>query len=420
MNYPEPWPEPVDGAEIRNEVEAQVRRYVSLPDGGPEIITLYVQFTWVSSASQIAPRVLLTSPIPGCGKTRLMDVMWPLCREPQSNINVTPAALFRAIDEKQCTLFLDEADNWANQRGPVVSILNAGHTKDTAFVSRFIGGRLVHFNVYGPIVIAAIGRPFGEATLARCLTLRMQPRMPGEVLEKFRKDRTEDLKELARKLHRWGLDNMAALQVADPEIPAGLSDRGADNVRILLAIADLDRGGWPEKARRSAQIICAESEESHDGTAIIRDICAVFGDHEASKFRSADLVRGLVGRDPPHYRNLTPNALARRLDPFEIRPKELRFGPNNTPRGYERTQFDDAMERYAISLDDAPTPPARPTATSATPTQHVSEFMRCLPVAEAIFRTAERMIEAEAAANEGAVPPPPPPRAPPQLRLVED
>ena len=57
-----------------------------------------------------------------------MDVMWPLCREPQSNINVTPAALFRAIDEKQCTLFLDEADNWANKRGPVVSILNAGHT----------------------------------------------------------------------------------------------------------------------------------------------------------------------------------------------------------------------------------------------------------------------------------------------------
>jgi len=49
MNYPEPWLEPVDGAEIRNEVEAQVRRYVSLPDGGPEIITLYVQFTWVSS-----------------------------------------------------------------------------------------------------------------------------------------------------------------------------------------------------------------------------------------------------------------------------------------------------------------------------------------------------------------------------------
>jgi hypothetical protein len=79
------------------------------------------------------------------------------------------------------------------------------------------------------------------------------------------------------------------------------------------------------------------------------------------------------------------------------------------------------MERYAISLDDdAPTPPARPTATSATPTQHVSEFMTRLPVAEAIFRTAERMIEAEAAANEGAVPPPPPPRAPLQLRLVED
>jgi hypothetical protein len=60
---------------------------------GPEIITLYVQFTWVSSASQIAPRVLLTSPIPGCGKTRLMDVMWPLCLEPQSNGGILFAGL---------------------------------------------------------------------------------------------------------------------------------------------------------------------------------------------------------------------------------------------------------------------------------------------------------------------------------------
>src|SRR5882724_1754109 len=38
-----------------------------------------------------------------------------------------------------------------------------------------------------------------------------------------------------------------------PEIPKGLSDRFADNVRILHAIADVARGTWPERARRGSR-----------------------------------------------------------------------------------------------------------------------------------------------------------------------
>jgi len=302
---------------------------------------------------------------------------------------------------------LDEADNWISKRGQIPSILNAGHSRDTAYVPRVIGGELVEYSVYAPIAIAAIGRALPPTLEDRSIIVRMRRKRPEESLEKFRKDRTDDLAELARKLHRWGLDHMAALRAADPEIPADLSDRAADNVRILLAIADIARGGWPERARRAVEICCAESNESEDETAIIRDICLLFKRHEASKFRSADLVKELIGLGERPYRNLTPNALARRLDPFEIRPQVLRFGPNNTPRGYERKQFDDAMERYEINLDDGPTrPPAQSTATTATSStvaRHVSEFMTVLPVSEAIFRTAERLTDQEARAQAEAV-----------------
>jgi hypothetical protein len=144
-------------------------------------------------------------------------------------------------------------------------------------------------------------------------------------------------------------------------------------------------------------ICCAESNESEDETEIIRDICAVFRDRDVDKIRSADLVQELGGRDRRRYRNLTPKTLVRHLDPFEIRPQVIRLG-NQTPRGYERYQFDDAMERYQISLDDAPTSPTRPNTTSATTTQRhgVEEFMTVLPVAEAVFQTTLRVIDAEA------------------------
>ncbi len=419
MIHLEPWPEPVDGAEVLNEIEARLRRHVSMPDGSPELVALWVMFSWAIDASDIAPRLLLTSPMRRCGKTTVFDILTAMVHRPEANVNVTAASLYTAIDQDHCTLILDEADQWATKRGPVMSVLNSGHSRATAFVPRVIGGVRVKYSTYAAIAIAALGRPLPATLEDRCIIVRMRRKRPDEVLERFSLRHTDELNELARKCHRWSIDNGAAVRAADPEIPKGLSDRAADNVRILLAIADVARGGWPERARRAVEICRSETDETEDETAIVRDVCQVFEQHKASRMRSADLARELTLLDRRRYPSLTANALARLLDLFEIRPQTLRMG-TQTPRGYERSQFDDAMERYAISLDDAPIPPVRPTATSATPTQHVSEFMTCLPVAEAVFRTAERMIEAEAAANEGAAPSPSAPPARPKLSLNED
>jgi hypothetical protein len=62
MNYLEPWPEPVDGAEVLYSIEATLRRYVSMPDGSPELVALWVMFTWAIDASDIAPRPVGSDP----------------------------------------------------------------------------------------------------------------------------------------------------------------------------------------------------------------------------------------------------------------------------------------------------------------------------------------------------------------------
>jgi putative DNA primase/helicase len=397
MNYLEPWPEPVDGAEVLYSIEATLRRYVSMPDGSPELVALWVMFTWAIDASDIAPRLFLTSPMRRCGKTTVLDILTALVHRPEANVNVTAASLYTAIDQEHCTLILDEADQWVTKRGPVMGVLNSGHSRATAFVPRVIGGVRIKYSTYAAIAIAALGRPLPATLEDRCLTVRMRRKKRDEMLERFSLHHTDELTELARKCHRWSINNGAAVRAADPEIPKGLSDRAADNVRILLAIADVARGTWPERARRAVEICCSETDETEDETAIVRDSCQAFEQHKAGRMRSVDLARELTLLDRRRYPGLTANALARQLDLFEIRPQTLRMG-TQTPRGYERTQFDDAMERYAISLDDGPTPPARPTATSATATHRhgVDEFMTALPVAEAVFQTTLRVIDAEA------------------------
>lgn len=42
---------------------------------------------------------------------------------------------------------------------------------------------------------------------------------------------------------------------------------------------------------------------------------------------------------------ITPRQLAKLLSGYGIKPKTVRFG-NSTPKGYERSQFDDAFARY--------------------------------------------------------------------------
>ena len=52
---PEPWPEPVDGAELLDALKAKVEHYAVMPEGGAEAVTLWALYTWPSVPSQPRP-----------------------------------------------------------------------------------------------------------------------------------------------------------------------------------------------------------------------------------------------------------------------------------------------------------------------------------------------------------------------------
>jgi hypothetical protein len=83
---------------------------------------------------------------------------------------------------------------------------------------------------------------------------------------------------------------------------------------------------------------------------LLSDIRNIFTEKGVSKLSSQDLANSLADLDDQPWaeykgKRITTNGVANLLRAYGIRPKSIRIG-DNTPKGYENTQFSDAFERY--------------------------------------------------------------------------
>ena len=150
-----------------------------------------------------------------------------------------------------------------------------------------------------------------------------------------------------------GADNADRIQGADPNMPAGVFNRAADNWRPLLAIADAAGGEWPARARRAVQ--CTGASATGDDQSVrvllLSDIRVDFAERDVDRAIVRRIGLGLIsieGRPWAEWnrgKGLSPNGLARLLAPFGIAPGTIRT-TTGTPKGYQLAQFDDAFARY--------------------------------------------------------------------------
>ncbi len=254
---PEPWPEPVDGAELLDAISMIIRRHVVMPDHAADAAALWVLHTYLLGNFGISPRLAITSPEKGCGKTTLLDVLSHLVMRPLPTANATASAIFRVVEMQQPTLLIDEADTFLSENGELRGILNSGHRQGGAVI-RTVGPDFEPraFSTFSACAIALIGKL--PATLTdRSVPIDLRRRRPDEAIEAFRFDRTGALDQLARQAARWAMDNGNNMRGADPDIPSGVFNRAADNWRPLLAVADAAGGEWPARARRAVHFVVA-------------------------------------------------------------------------------------------------------------------------------------------------------------------
>ena len=353
---PEPWSEPVDGAELLDAIVAEVRRYVVLDPAGTDAVVLWVLADHEFDQFSIFPRLFISAPEWGCGKTTLLDEIGFLVPSKLSADNITAAALFRTIEAERPTLLLDEADTYLRDSEDMRGVVDSGHRRDGGVI-RTVGDAHEprRFSTWAPMVLAAIGRLPGTVE-DRSIKITMRRRRPDEPVVSLRLDRPSGFEKLARMAARWARDHASELRAADPAMPASIYNRVADNWRPLFAVADIAGGDWPERARKAALRLSLDGEDSISaGVLLLGDLRGLFDREPSGVLFTRDILTALHAdetRPWPEWKNgkpITDRQLAALLKPYNIKPKTVRRG-DQTDKGYRLEWFEDAFARYLPSL----------------------------------------------------------------------
>jgi putative DNA primase/helicase len=382
LHDPELWPDPVDGAELLDDLVKTTKRFVSTAEGVPETVALWSLFAHSLDAFEIAPLLAINSPEKRCGKTTLLTLVNTIVPRPLQASNITPSALFRAVEKYKPTLLIDEADTFLAGNEELRGIINSGHRKVGAYVIRTVGDdhEPSLFCTWAAKAIALIGA-LPETLEDRSILIRMQRRKAGEQADELRIDRLGELEPLRQRAARWAADNFNRLKLADPDIPAQITNaRARDNWRVLLAIADAAGGHWPERARAIALGFAnAEPETESTKVLLLQDLRMIFREH-GPRIESEKIVSELIdieGHPWAEGRNgkpLTKTGLSRLLRPFNIHPGKWRDG-DRTERGYQRSAFEEVFARY-LDIETPQTPHATDSTTySQNETPHDTPFV---------------------------------------------
>ena len=369
----EPWPDPVEPHALLLEIGWAIRRFIVCEPETSFAATLWAAMTWFIDDIKVAPMALITAPEKRCGKTQLLSIFGRLCNRPLPSSNISPAALFRSIDKWKPTLLIDEVDAFMRDNEELRGLLNAGHTRDSAFTVRCVGDNHepTNFNLWGAKALAGIGK-LADTLMDRSIILELRRKCPDEKVERLRHAPEGLFETLQRKLARFAKDYGATVGASRPEIPEELNDRAQDNWEPLLAIADIAGGHFSRFARKAAIKLSASNENTTSlGVELLTDIYEVFEAKEIDRIFSHELVKALCEDNEKRWatynfrgpnRCITPKQLGQLLSAYGITSRNIRGCLLSVKKGYYRSQFEDAFQRYVPSYS----PPPETGATSAT------------------------------------------------------
>jgi hypothetical protein len=351
---------------------------------------LWIVHTWVIDAFDFTPYLHVFSAEKRSGKSRLLDVLELLVKNPWRGGGETEAVLFRKIKAKLPTLLSDEIDTvfHATKNDGMDNILrmfNLGFTRGY-IVSRCVGTNtkfeIEEFDPFCPKALCGIGRCLPDTVADRALPIELVRQSSEEKAERFRvRDARKLVAGIRTEIQAWAMqpglvDNLRA---ARPHIPADMQDRQEEICEPLIAIADLAGGKWPETGRAALVKLCAQEEDASIGVKLLTDLKRIFDETGADRLPTIDILNKLVAieddrpwaawwlDDLKHDKPQKPaTKLAKMLKRYKtkeypIKARVIRVG-DETPRGYERADLEPAWERYLPSL----TQKAATSATSAT------------------------------------------------------
>lgn len=370
----EPHPDPIDPAQLLDEVSDTIRRYIVLDIEQVHAAALWVAFTWFIDVVNVAPLAIINAPEKACGKSQLLDLLGRMAARPLPAANSSTAGLFRAVELWKPTVLIDEADTFIRENEELKGLINAGHTRSNAFVLRVVGDKHEPklFNVWGAKAFAGITleKHLPDATMSRAIVLELRRKLPHESVSRLRHADADLFAGIVSKLARFADDYSQQVRLSRPDLPDVLGDRAQDNWEPLLAIAGCAGAEWVKRATEAALKLSGAGEKSvSTGNELLADIQDVFESKNITRISTADLIAALVADDEKSWatynrgREISARQIASRLAGYGIKSKTIRL-KYETAKGFEASQFEDAFARY---LADPPNlPPHRNSSVEAS------------------------------------------------------
>ena len=353
----EPWHEAIAPAELLDEITNTIKRFIVLDEHQAQAAALWVATCWFLDVIPCAPIALINAPERACGKTQLLTVMARLAPRAMQASGISPSALFRSIDAYKITLFVDEIETVLKDNEELRGLINAGHTRDSAFVIKNVAKgddwEIKRFNVWGMKAIAGINAiKLAETVTSRSIVFELRRKTANESVERLRRAEAGLFETLAAKLARFAEDYADAVQKVSIDLPDSLGDREQDNWEPLLQVASVAGGHWINTALKTAlKMSGATQTPQSSANELLADIQAIFAEEKEFKMTTNALIKALCkdAEAPWETYNrgkpLSPRQLSNKLKDYGITSKTVRIG-YETAKGFECDQFKDAFERY--------------------------------------------------------------------------
>ncbi|CAJ4470442.1 Protein of uncharacterised function (DUF3631) [Burkholderia pseudomallei] len=357
LNPPAPtrWPGRINANIAAMHAVILIRRYLVTDVHVAVAMVLWALAGYFVKSIRIAPLFAIMSPTTECGKTVALSLLKSLVCRPYAASNVSAAVLYR-MPEPRPTLLIDEFDTVAREK-TLMGIINSGHTRTAASVSRIEKGKPISFGTFFMKVVCGIGL-LPETLANRSIVIQVERADMEAEPEKHRPSDNDVFAPVracfAGQAHRHA-DEVRLAERA----PVKLADhRAMDNWEPLFAVTWLLGGHWVEHATRAAKYLSQHTgSESVAGIAeLVPDIKDAFESAGTQKLPTQHLLELLAADEEKpwatfsHGKPITAIDLANMLKLLGIRSRDIRAlnaeGLSRSLKGYHRDDFTKVFRQY--------------------------------------------------------------------------
>jgi len=365
---------------VLDDVRAWLERFVTVvEDTDLDLLTLWAAHTHLVMETHTTPRLILDSPVPGSGKTTVLEHLERLCHHPiQMAALSSPALLTRMLDNGMRTILIDEADRSLSPDKPdvaeLLAVLNSGYKRGgtrPVLIPTRDGWAAAEMPTYSPVVMAGNGPRLPDDTKSRSIRVLLMPDIDGTADESDWEVIDAPARALGERLANWAEDVRDSVRTNRPPLPEGIRGRARERWGPLKRVAVTAGDHWPDLvdvlAVQDLARIQSEREEGivfqRPHVSLLAHVHRVWADE--TFIPTMELIDRLVQAHPDVWgessksgKRLTAQGLGRMLSShynvMSTRPD------SNGPRGYTRASLSPAFRRLGLDPTNRPAEVAEP------------------------------------------------------------